>query len=65
MFTDLARERSGEVIVLFGTRLMSSHLDPGSYHLPHALGAVKRIHGKMGHPAMVGRQTSRCQIAMS
>ena len=67
MSTNLARERSGEVIVLVGTRLKCSHPDPGSYHLPQVMrsGAVTRIHGKMGHLTRLGRQISRCQIAMS
>lgn len=37
MFTDLAGERSGEVIVLVGTRLKCSHPDPDSYHLPQVM----------------------------
>ena len=50
MFTDLARERSGEVIVLVGAGLKCSHPDPSSYRLPQScVRAVTRIHVKMEH----------------
>ena len=65
MPTNLARERSGKVIVLVNTRLKCSHPDPGSYHLPQSFARGCDAH--IWEDGTYGEGESsipRCQIAI-